>query len=704
MILGANRRILLVDDNPAIHEDFKKVLLDSRTRNDALDDAEAMLFEEKPKPKREAAQFTVDSAFQGREALEKVKQAIAEGQPYALAFVDVRMPPGWDGVETIEKLWEEYPSLQIVVCTAYSDYSWDAMTERLGVSDNLVLLKKPFDNVEVLQIAHALTKKWLVTQQADWQMHQLEEIIAQRNAALESASTEIALSEERLSKAFRGSPIPQAIQALPSQRFVDVNDAFLAMTGFTREEITGRTPLDIGLCLDYETRFLQSVAEGKIVRDVETQIGGRERGLRSALVSLEPMSVGGVPHILMMAQDISDRVHLESQLRQAQKMEAVGQLAAGVAHDFNNLLTIIQGHASLHRDAAGASEEVRKSLAQIASAAERAADLTRKLLTFSRRNMVRPQVIHLNDAIRNLTSMLQRVLGERVVLHTDLADGVRPVFADLTSIEQVLMNLSLNSRDAMPDGGTITITTSGFHLGTDAPARNADARPGDYICLGVSDNGTGMDEETRRHIFEPFFTTKATNQGSGMGLATVYGIVKQHAGWIDVDSVLGKGTTFRIFLPVTDRVPERPDASHAAASADEGGHTIFVVEDDAAVRSLVVEVLQSYNYTVIQAETGDAAIERWKSCGNDVDLLLTDMVMPGEANGLDVARHCKSTKPDLKVIYTSGYSSELFASDVPIEEGVNYLPKPYFCGKLTTIIRNALEPGKGKGGKVLSEV
>ncbi len=701
MIFEANRRILLVDDNPAIHEDFRKVLLDSQNRNDALDDAEAMLFEEKPKPKREPTRFSVDSASQGQEALEKVKTAIAEGQPYALAFVDVRMPPGWDGVETIEKLWEVYPSLQVVVCTAFSDYSWDAMSERLGVSDNLVLLKKPFDNVEVLQIAHALTKKWLVTQQADWQLNQLEEMVAQRNAALESATAEIAISEERLSKAFRNSPIPQAIQALPSQRFVDVNDAFLALTGFTREEITGRSPLDLGLCLDYETRFLQSVSEGKIVRDVETQIGGRNRELRSALVSLEPLNVGGAPHILLMAQDISDRVQLESQLRQAQKMEAVGQLAAGVAHDFNNLLTIIQGHASLHREATGASEDVRNSLAQIAAAAERAADLTRKLLTFSRRNMVRPRVIDLNDSIRNLTSMLQRVLGEKVTLQTNLAEGVRPIFADLTSIEQVLMNLSLNSRDAMPDGGMITVSTSGFLLSEEASARHTDAKPGEFACLSVSDNGTGMNEETRRRIFEPFFTTKAMNQGTGMGLATVYGIVKQHAGWIDVDSSVGKGTTFRICLPITDRVEERAEDSQAAPSTDEGGHTIFVVEDDAAVRSLVVEVLQSYNYKVIEAETGDAAIAHWKSCEDEVDLLLTDMVMPGEANGLDVARHCISTKPDLKVIYTSGYSAELFGSDVHIQEGVNYLPKPYFCGKLTTIIRNALEPGKGGNRKSL---
>ena len=429
-----------------------------------------------------------------------------------------------------------------------------------------------------------------------------------------------------------------------------------------------------------------------MVRNMEAQIGGRDGELRTALVSLEPLVIAGEPHVLLMAQDISGRLELETQLRQAQKMEAIGQLAAGIAHDFNNLLTIIQGHASLHRNSAGASPAVSNSLLQISGAAERAADLTRKLLTFSRKNMVRPQVINLNTAIQSLGNMLRSVLGEKVVLQTTLLDGLRAIFADVTSMEQVLMNLTLNGRDAMPDGGTITIVTSHLTLGSEASARNPDARAGEFIRLSVSDTGTGMDEATRIRIFEPFFTTKATNKGTGMGLATVYGIVKQHEGWVEVDTAIGKGSTFHVYLPPTDRSPEQNGEAHPEAIADSGNHTILVVEDDAAVRALVVEVLQSYNYNVIEAETGDAAIERWPGCREEVDLVLTDMVMPGDASGLDVAQHCISTKPSLKVIYTSGYSSELFTSDIRLEDGVNYLPKPYFSGKLTAIIRNALDP------------
>jgi PAS domain S-box-containing protein len=695
MILDANRRILLVDDNPAIHEDFKKVLLDSQARNDALDDAEAMLFEEKPKPKPQLARFTIESAFQGQEALEKVRQAIAKGEPFALVFMDVRMPPGWDGIETIERLWQVDPSLQAVVCTAFSDYSWEKMTERLGISDNLVLLKKPFDSAEVLQMAHALTKKWLVTRQAEWRAEQLEEMVATRTSAFESASAEHALAEERFSKAFQNNPIAQAILTLKAQRFVDVNDAFLAMTGFTREEVLRRTLLELGLCPDHETRFLQAMREGKVVRNMEAQFSGRDGELGNALVSLEPLIIADEPHILLMAQDISGRLQLENQLRQAQKMEAIGQLAAGIAHDFNNLLTIIQGHATLHRNTADAPPAMSNSLVQISSAADRAADLTRKLLTFSRRNMVRPQVIDLNRTIENLGTMLRRLLGEKVALQTTLADGLHSVFADATNIEQVLMNLVLNSRDAMPDGGTIMVTTSLLTLGSEAPARHPDARPGKFICLSVADTGTGMDEATRNRIFEPFFTTKGLNKGTGMGLATVYGIVKQHEGWVEVDTEVGKGSTFRVYIASTDRAPGHGEAQQQDAVADDGGHTILVVEDDEAVRSLVVEVLQSFNYNVIEAETGDAAIQRWPACMEEVDLLLTDMVMPGEANGLDVAQHCVASKPTLKVIYTSGYSSELFDSNVQLEDGVNYLPKPYFSGKLTAIIRNALEPSAG---------
>ena len=282
--------------------------------------------------------FELDSAYQGQEGFEMVKGALAENRPYALAFVDVRMPPGWDGIETIARIWEVDPELQIVVCTAYADYSWEAMRAKVGQPDSLLVLKKPFDNIEVQQLAHALTKKWLLNFQARLQMAE----VAQANESL-------TLSEERFSKAFHESPLPSGLQSFPDQRFVDVNQRLAQVTGYQREEIIGRAPAELLLWEKPEVadQWYEGLLRHALVRDQEAKIRNQSGGLREVLVSLSPIALGGQPHALLLAQDISERALLERQLRQAQKMEAIGQLAAGVAHDFNNILTVIQGHAGL---------------------------------------------------------------------------------------------------------------------------------------------------------------------------------------------------------------------------------------------------------------------------------------------------------------------------------------------------------------------
>ena len=684
-----NNRILLVDDNPAIHDDFRKILIGPTAQATALAAVESILFDA---PEAAATtKFHLDSAFQGREALDKVTGALDAGRPYALAFVDVRMPPGWDGVETISRLWEVDPGLQVVICTAYSDYSWEKMTAKVGVNDNLVILKKPFDNIEVLQLAHALTKKWHVTSEAHLQLETLDRKVAERTRELQSTNAELRRSEERFAKAFRSSPVPFAIQTLKQQRFVDVNDAFVKMTGFSRSELIDRTPLELHLCIDYETRILGQLHENKGLRDVEAQISTKTGELRDTLVSIECLAIADEPHLLVMMLDVSERLNLENQLRQAQKMEAIGQLAAGVAHDFNNLLTIIQGHASLQLGMPGHSIDAVDSLQEITRAAERAADLTRQLLAFSRRQIIRPRVLDVNSLIGGLTAMLRRLIGEQVSLRCTLPDRLPAVWADPTGVEQIVLNLTINARDAMPKGGQIVIET-GTTVFTPADAgKNPEIAPGEYVCLSVADTGTGMDAATRSRIFEPFFTTKAVDKGTGMGLATVYGITKQHEGWIDVATELGHGSTFRVFLPVTHLPAEIVEPEFFIPEPTLREYTILVVEDDEAVRNLVTEVLIHHQYRVLEAEHAEAAMEVWKEHGPKIDLLLTDVIMPG-ANGLELAERLLADRPELKVIYTSGYSSELFGSSMPLQEGRNYLPKPYLSAKLTAIVRAALEP------------
>lgn len=685
-----NLRILLVDDNPAIHEDFRKILAPRPQHDSALEEAEAVLFGgERPATVQPVA-FPLESAFQGKEALEKVREARNAGRPFALAFVDVRMPPGWDGLETIEQLWKADPALQVVVCTAYSDYSWEKMSTRLGINENLVILKKPFDNIEVLQLAHALTRKWNVTEQARLRLDVLDRLVADRTASLQAANDNLRRSEERFSTAFRASPIPVAILASRSGRLVDLNEAFVNLTGMGAAQLIACSVEQLRKLIKLSPETLRALELGESVRNAPAQIASGTAEPRQILISFEPVTLGGEPHLLIMAQDISERLRLEAQLRQSQKMEAIGQLAAGVAHDFNNLLTIIQGHASLQLGQPGLSADLADSLGEIEHAAERAAELTRQLLAFSRRQIIHPRAIHLNELINGLVSMLKRLLGEAVELHCHLDQALPRIWADQTGIEQVLMNLTLNARDSMPKGGRITLFTESTMIGPGQVPAGSEALAGEHVCLGVTDTGSGMDPATRARIFEPFFTTKDVNKGTGMGLATVHGIVHQHRGWIDVVTAPGKGSTFRVYLPATHEAPAPAAPAVLSVPRNSRQDTILVVEDDDAVRSLVREVLEHHQYRVLEASTSEQALEVWRSHRAEVDLLLTDLVMPGNTSGLDLAQQLLAERPSLRVVYTTGYSAEVAGTTVHLQEGVNYLPKPYLSSKLTAILHTAL--------------
>ena len=391
------------------------------------------------------------------------------------------------------------------------------------------------------------------------------------------------------------------------------------------------------------------------------------------------------------AVDITERLSLEAQLRQSQKMDSIGQLAAGVAHDFNNILTVIQGYSGLMLAREDLNPEFAEPLQQMAAGVERASNLTRQLLTFSRKQLMQPQELDLNEVISNVTKLLRRILGEDILLHFNYSPNLPSISADSGMMEQIVMNLAVNARDAMPRGGQLTIGTTTAVI-TDAHVRaNPEASRGEFVCLRITDSGSGIPHTVMPRIFEPFFTTKEVGKGTGLGLATVYGIVKQHRGWVEVLSEVGRGTTFRIYLPTCSHKPQPLPAAPSVQKVTGGTEKILVVEDEPELQILVKDILEHYGYRVMLASSGPEALDTWAKHGEEIDLLLTDMVMPGNMGGRELAEKLKGKKSSLKVVYTTGYSVDMMGTEFAFKRGLNFLPKPYHPLTLVKIIRDCLD-------------
>lgn len=419
-------------------------------------------------------------------------------------------------------------------------------------------------------------------------------------------------------------------------------------------------------------------------------------GLHGTRRSLETQAVpilgpDGALRQLSITRDITTRLSLEAQLLHAQKMESVGQLAGGVAHDFNNILTIIQGHSSLMLSSATMSQNDRDSAQQISVAAERAANLTRQLLTFSRRQIIQTRALDLNEVVNGLSQMLRRLLGEDICLQVNFSPGVPAIFADHGMVEQILMNLAVNSRDAMPKGGHLIISTSTRLIDEAYVQQNPEASLGEAICLAVTDTGCGIESENLTRIFEPFFTTKSVGKGTGLGLATVYGIVKQHSGWIKVQSQVGKGTTFQIYFPGKRDQKVKAERSTESIMLRGGSETILLVEDEHPVRDLVKAILKKLGYSILEADSGVTALKVWKLHREKIHLVLTDMIMPDGISGRELAEIVQFDRPEIKVIYTSGYNAEIVGKDFALLEGLNFLQKPYPPKQLAKVVRKCLD-------------
>jgi PAS domain S-box-containing protein len=473
------------------------------------------------------------------------------------------------------------------------------------------------------------------------------------------------------------------------------NPAFAKTSGYTCVEALGQNPRilksgkqDAG----FYHRMWQALGRGETWSG--HLVNRRKDGVfyeEEATISPVRDTAGTVVNFVAVKRDVTREIQLEAQFRQAQKMEAIGQLAGGVAHDFNNILAVIQLQAGLMKAKEDLSPEQLESASEIEKAAERAANLTRQLLMFSRRQTMQARDLDLNQSINEMTKMLRRTLGEDIRLQFKFAILPLVIHADAGMMDQVLMNLAVNARDAMPKGGQLVIETFAVDFDEVTAAQNPPARPGSFVCLSVGDSGCGIAPEILPRIFEPFFSTKEVGKGTGLGLATVYGIVQQHQGWIIVHSEVGLGTTVRVYLPRLTRMsapmPRQPALTHSRA----GHETILLVEDDASLRASMCKTLSQLGYHVLEASNSVVALEVWKPNRDRIHLLLTDLIMPGEMTGKDLGKRLLKENPRLKVIYTSGYSAKVADGTFPLEDGINYLAKPFMAEKLAQTVRQNLD-------------
>ncbi|MFH1758550.1 MAG: ATP-binding protein [Pseudomonadota bacterium] len=524
------------------------------------------------------------------------------------------------------------------------------------------------------------------------------EALEKEHARAEEALRE---SEERFRQIYDETPIGYH-ELDTGGRIIRVNRTELEMLGYPVEEMLGQ-PVWKFVLEDETTRH---VVMAKIAGDVSFHETFERTYWRKDGTTL-PVLVkdrvirdkgGRIIGIRSTVEDITERRRSEEalrkseeQLRQWQKVEAIGRLAGGIAHDFNNLLMTIKGCSEILLQEYDAQDPRREEAEEIQKAAERATSLTRQLLAFGRRQILKPQVLNLNKVVANMNKMLQRVIGEDIQLLTVLEPKLGPVKVDPGQIEQVIMNLAVNARDAMPRGGKLTIETANVLLDEDYAQRHISVKPGSYVMLAVSDNGCGMDKETQSHLFEPFFTTKDKGKGTGLGLSTVYGIVKQSGGNIWAYSEVGQGTTFKIYLPmVIQAVKEKYEPAERRRISTRGTETILVVEDEKAVRKMIRKTLQNKGYTVLEAQHGQDALDICEHYSGPIHLMVTDVVMP-QMSGKELAEQLAPSRREMQVLYMSGYPDNSIVQHGVLEPGTEFLQKPFTLNTLEAKVRKLLD-------------
>ncbi len=503
--------------------------------------------------------------------------------------------------------------------------------------------------------------------------------------------TELRQAEDKFTKAFRTLQDAMIISRMPGGELVEVNEGFIKMSGFTRTEALGRTLRHLGMWdrAEDEQRIRTALQTEGSVRNYSASLIDKQRQSHACLISGEIIEVDGERLAVTITRDVTDRKILEERLLQSQKLESIGRLAGGIAHDFNNYLSAIMGYAEMAEKRLEGDEKIRGYLRNVREASERAAHLTRQLLAFARKQIIEPKVVSLNTIINASDKMLRRVIGEDVEFSFLPAPQLPAVLIDPNQFDQVLMNLVVNARDAMPSGGRIRITTSPVVVGPDNPRRRPDARTDRYVCMTVTDTGSGITEEVRQHIFEPFFTTKEQGKGTGLGLSTCLGIVDQNNGMIWVDSAPGRGSAFHVLLPaiMTDETDAGPDRDQ---SVPRGSETLLFVEDEDMVRQIGVDTLREAGYTVHAAANGPDALIFLSTHRGNLDMLVTDVVMP-RMSGRELADRVRRQRPHIKVLYTSGYTDAIISEHGILDAGITLLQKPYAPATLAQRIRAILD-------------
>lgn len=606
----------------------------------------------------------VDTAGQMLDAL--------AASPWDIVISDYVMPT-FSGLDAIALLRSKGYSLPIIIVSGVIGEHAAVETMRAGASDYIVK-----DNLVRLVPA---VRRELEESKVRHQKFQAEDELRKLSHAVEQSPVSIIITDHNGTIEY-------------------VNPKFTQITGYNADEVLGKNPriLKSGEIPDTEYRKLwETITSGREWHG--EMINKKKNGeLFWEKVCISPIrnSDGDITHFMGIKEDVSEYRQTEqehrqamAQLRQAQKMEAIGQLAGGVAHDFNNLLTIINGYSTLLLNEMPADSPFRSEVEQILRAGERAADLTHQLLAFSRRQVLEPKVISINYLVRNLEKMLKRLIRENIILETHLSDCLGVVKADPGQVEQIIMNLLVNARDALEDGGVITIETANAVLDRAFVNDNPGAIEGSYVMLAVNDNGVGMAEETKRKIFEPFFTTKKQGKGTGLGLATVYGIVKQSGGYIQVVSEPGKGSSFRVYLPQVDTQTDN-EGARISEEIPKGAGTILVVEDEVGVLNLAVQALNRRGYTVLQATSPSEASEIFDSNQHLIDLVLSDVIMP-EKDGPALMREFRKKRPDIKILFMSGYTDDTILPQEITGERIAFINKPFTPDVLVRRVRDELE-------------